>query len=292
LTLGAEALAAGLTGVAWAQPARPDLVVARGSPAEAARQALAALGGMARFVAPNQVVAIKPNASFASPPEWGATTHPGVLCAVIEECLAAGARRVLVVDHTMGDARRAFARSGIQAAVDAQPRAKLVSLDEPKGYETVDVPGGAALRSVEIASVVRRADVLINLPTAKAHTATGVSLGLKNLMGLVWDRDPFHNEMDLHVGVADLATAIVPHLTLIDAVTILQTNGPTGPGDVLQFGGVVAGTDPVAVDACAVGLSPWNGQTLAPDEVGYLRYAAARGVGTLDLASLQIAELG
>jgi uncharacterized protein (DUF362 family) len=266
----------------------PDIVVAKGSPEDAVRQALDALGGIGRFVRPGQVVVVKPNAGFASPPEWGATTHPGVLTAVAAACLQAGARRLFVVDHTLAPSDRCFDRTGIGAAVASIPGAKLVALDDPKAYRAVEIPRGKALKRTDIAEVALKADVLINIPTAKAHTATGVSFGLKNLMGLVWDRQVFHTDMDIHVGIADLATVLRPALTIVDAMVVLTTRGPAGPGDVANFGGVVAGVDPVAVDAYAVGLATWNQQTLAPGQIGFLRHAAERGVGTLDLSSLRI----
>jgi len=271
--------------------APPDLVCARGDPAEALRRALDALGGIRRFVQPDQVVLVKPNAAFVAPPEWGATTHPAVLAALLELCCEAGARRILVVDHTLAPAERCFARTGIADAVAAFPKAKLASLDDERAYEPIDVPQGRSLRRTAVAGVVRRADVFINLPTAKSHSATGVSFGLKNLMGLVWDRQTFHHDMDVHTGVADLATVLRPHLTVLDAMVLLRTGGPAGPGESETFGGVVAGVDPVAVDAYAVGLTPWNRQTLVPEQVGFIKQAAQLGVGTLDLAALRILEL-
>ncbi|MBU1699937.1 MAG: DUF362 domain-containing protein [Candidatus Eisenbacteria bacterium] len=275
-----------------AADAAPDLVLAKGSPKEAVFRALEALGGIRRFVKPDQVVVIKPNASFETPPNLGATTHPEVLTAVIEACFQAEARRVLVVDHSLRDPERCFKRTGTAEAVDAFPKAKLVSLDKESGYVAIDVPGGRALKKTSIPVVLQKADVFINLPSAKAHSATGVSLGLKNLMGLVWDRQTFHNDMDLHQAIADLATVLKPQLTILDAIRILQTGGPSGPGTVDEFNGVVAGIDPVAVDAFGVGLSTWNGQTFLPDQVAYIRHAAEHGVGTSALETLRIEELG
>jgi uncharacterized protein (DUF362 family) len=271
--------------------AYPDIVMAKGDPKDATRRALAGLGGMERFVRPNQVVAIKPNASFPRGPDWGATTHPEILSAVIEACFAAEARRVFVIDHTMEGAERCFKYSGTAKAVSAFPKAKLVSLDNRKAYRDVEVPSGKALRTTEIPVVLQKADVFINLPTAKSHSATGVSLGLKNLMGLVWDRHRYHNDMDLHQAIADLGTVLRPQLTIIDAMRILKTGGPTGPGDVHDFNGVVAGIDPVAVDAYGVGLSTWNGQTYKPGHVAYLKHAFEHGLGTIELGKLKIKEL-
>lgn len=270
---------------------QPDLAVARGDAKDATLRALAAIGGMERFVRPGQVVAVKPNASFPKPAAVGATTHPDVLAAVIEACFAADARRVLVIDHTMAGAKRCFKINGTAETVAAFPKAKLVSLDQEKHYRPIDVPMGKALHKTTIPVSLQKADVFINVPTAKSHSATAVSLGLKNLMGLVWDRRCFHLEFDLDQGIADLATVLVPDLTVLDSTIIMKTGGPTGPGEVDHFGGVIAGTDPVAVDAYGVTLASWNGQQYDPDQIAYLRYAAEHGVGTLDLASLRIAEL-
>jgi len=115
---------------------------------------------------------------------------------------------------------------------------------------------------------------------------------MKNLMGLIWDRQRFHHDMDLHQAVADLATVLRPQLTILDAIRILKTGGPAGPGDVETFDGVIAGVDPVAVDAYGVTLSTWNRQTLRPDQVGYIRHAAAHGVGTSTIDELEVVELG
>jgi uncharacterized protein (DUF362 family) len=273
------------------ETARPDLVVAKGEPQAALTQALDAIGGMGRFVKANDVVVVKPNASFVAAPSWGATTHPDVLSAVVRASLDAGARRVLVVDHTMSAGERCFQRSGTTAAVGAFTKAKLVSLDEQKLYEEVVIPEARALHKTEIAKVVLKADVFINVPTAKAHAATEASFGLKNLMGLVWDRHTFHNDIDVHAGIADLATVLKPHLTILDAMNILKTRGPAGPGDTMSFGGLIVGTDPVAVDAYGVGLSTWNQQTYKPAHIDHIRLAAEQGVGCMDLESLNILEL-
>lgn len=295
LRIGTGALGAGLIGPrVLAQvaggPAEPfpDIVRAKGAPAETVPKALEALGGIARFVRPDQVVLLKPNLGFATPPEWGATTNPQVVVAVAQACLQAGARRLLVVDHTIAPSDRCFDRSGIAAALAPIKGVKLVALDDPKTYRPVEIPEGRALKHTDVAAIALTADVLINLPIVKSHTATGVSCGLKNLMGLVWDRQVFHTEIDIHTGIADLATVIRPALTIVDATVVLKTRGPTGPGDVETLNTLVAGVDPVAVDAYAIGLSTWNQQTLAPGQVSYLRQAAERGVGTLDLSSLRI----
>lgn len=139
--------------------------------------------------------------------------------------------------------------------------------------------------------MLEKVDLFINLPTAKSHSATGASFGLKNLMGLVWDRGSFHRDFDLQQGIADMGTILRPQLAILDAVRLLKTGGPAGPGDVDPFDGVVVGADPVAVDAFGVGLATWNGQSHQPDQVAHIRYAAEHGLGTLELGGLQVEHL-
>ena len=135
------------------------------------------------------------------------------------------------------------------------------------------------------------ADVLINLPTAKTHSAAGVSLGLKNQMGLIWDRNAFHTRFDLAQAIADLATALRPALTLLDASRALVTGGPGGPGKVVWLHRVVAGVNPVEVDALGVTLTPWYDQVLRPDQISHLRAARALGLGELDPAQFHFQRL-
>ncbi len=271
--------------------APPDLVLARGEARRAVFQALEALGGMGRFVREGQVVLVKPNIGFDAPPAWGATTHPDVLAAVIESCVAAKAKRVIVADHTIRPAERCFERSGLSAAVKPFANARLVSLGEESAFEEVLIPQGKVLKRARVASLAKKADVFINLPTAKSHSASRVSFGLKNLMGLVWDRQAFHSDFDLHQGIADLASVLRPHLTILDATRLLKTGGPSGPGEVEPYGGIVAGTDPVALDAYAARLAPWGGQTCRGEEIAHIRLAGELGLGTCQLETLRVLEL-
>lgn len=269
----------------------PDLVIGRGEPREALQKALTAAGGMGRFVKDGDTVALKPNAAFMAPPHWGATTHPEVVRAAADLCLEAGARRVLVVDHTLAPPERCFNRCGLSEALAGVKEIKLVALEEERVFRPMQVPAPLALTETAVANVALKADVLINLPSAKSHSATGVSFGMKNLMGLIWDRHLFHAEIDLHMGIADLASVIRPHLTILDAIYLLQTGGPSGPGDIESYGAIVVGTDPVAIDAYATGLTAWNHRTLLPEHVAYIRHAAGKGLGRMELSGLRIEEI-
>jgi len=266
------------------------VVVVEGRPDSAVREAVSALGGMGRFVRKGHRVVLKPNVSFPNPPQWGSTTHPLAVRAAAELCLEAGAREVLVVDHPLRDPTLCFERSGLARALKGLTRVHLWAPVRSSHYLEVQVPSGRSLRTTQLAKVVLRADCIINLPTAKSHSATGVSLGLKNLMGLVWDRAVFHRDLDLHQAIADLATVLRPRLTILDATYALVTAGPGGPGRVEHWGRVVAGEDPVAVDAVAVGLGPWYGRMIRPGQVRHLRAAADAGLGHLQQQRITVVE--
>jgi uncharacterized protein (DUF362 family) len=161
-------------------------------------------------------------------------------------------------------------------------------LKEEAQFESVPVPRGVDAKEIQIAKLIRKSDVFINLPTAKAHSATGVSFGLKNLMGLFWNRWPFHQQYNLQQAIADLGTAVRPHLTLLDAEYALLTNGPQGPGRTEQLRTMIAGRDIVAVDSAGCGIASWNNRETRPDAVQHIANAARSGLGTTDLGSLKI----
>jgi uncharacterized protein (DUF362 family) len=262
-----------------AQPGEPRALVQR---------ALADLGGMSRFVSRQDVVVIKPNIAWDRSPEQAANTNPEVVAEVVRQCWQAGAKRVVVTDVSCNEARRCFARSGIQAAARAE--GAEVILPDPELYRTVDL-GGVVLKSWPVFTPFLDADKIVNLPIAKHHGLVGVTLGMKNWYGILGgQRNRLHQQ--IHQSLADLASFMLPTLTLLDGYRILFRNGPTGgnPEDVAIRKTIVAGTDPVALDAW-VAKAWWN---LDPEHLPYLQMAAARGLGTVDFDKLpvKISQLG
>jgi uncharacterized protein (DUF362 family) len=266
-----------------------DLAVIAGEPAAATRKAIEALGGISRFVKQGQRVIIKPNMSFAKSPDFAATTHPMVVVAVARACIEAGAREVLVLDHTLQRAELCLERTGIRDACKQQvPGVHVLAMQDRKFFQEIKIPQGKVLTRVEVLRDILDNAVLISVPVAKSHSATGVSLGLKGLMGLIWDRDSFHSQFNINEGIADLATVIRPHLTILDATRAMATGGPGGPGDVRKPNLIVAGVDPVAVDSYGVGIVPWYGRNFKGRQVEHLLMAHQRGLGKIDVDNLKI----
>lgn len=265
-----------------------ELAVVQGNPIEAVAKALDLIGGIKTFVNPNDIVLIKPNVSFPSPKNWGSTTNPEVVRAAAQLALDAGASRVIVADNTMRDAMICFERTGLIDALKEFERIKVIPLQRESLFAEVIVPSGKAIESVRIAKLLQRCNVLINLPCAKSHAATDVSFGLKNLMGLIWDREYFHQGTDLHTAIAELSTVIRPQLTILDATRALVTGGPTGPGKIQELNTIIAGTDPLAVDAYAASLTNWNNRSTNVKTIKHLAHAAKIGVGEIDLDKIAI----
>ena len=269
-------------------PALPHLAAAIGDPVQATEESINLLGGISRFVKRGARVVLKPNMSFPNPPSMATTTHPEIVATVAQSCLEAGAKKVMVFDHTLRRPDICLERSGIEAACKKLDNVFVLGLAEEKFFEEVPVPQGQVLRNVKVIKGVMDAYVIINLPVAKSHAATTVSLGIKNLMGLIWDRRSFHSRLDMNEALVDLSTVIKPTLILVDATRVLTNGGPGGPGKVIALNTVVAGTDPVAVDAYAVTLAQWYGKSFNPDQIKHLDKAARRGIGEINLEKLNI----
>jgi len=266
-------------------PTYPDLAVIRGeAPDRNVRAALAALGGMERFVEPGANVVVKPNVLTGRLPEYAVTTNPLVVATIVTMCLEAGADRVTVLDYPTSSPRAAFKESGIAQAV-AQAGGTVKYLTN-RNFERVEIPGGVAIDSWPLVTDVLEADTFINVPIGKTHGLAGLTLAMKNLMGIMGDpRGRIHT--DYPVKITDVNTRVVQHLVVLDAYRVLVRNGPTGGNlrDVAMPKTVVAGTSPVAVDAYGCTIMGWQ-----PDQLPSLVEAERRGLGTLDLAKYTIFE--
>jgi uncharacterized protein (DUF362 family) len=265
-----------------------DLAVISGEPVAATRKALEAIGGISRFVKKGQPVVLKPNMSFARTPDFSATTHPLVVATVAQACLEAGAPKVLVLDHTLQRAELCLERTGIQDACKSIAGVHVLALQERKFFREIKIPQGKVLERVEVMKEIVDGLVLINIPVAKSHSATGVSLGLKGLMGMIWDRESFHSQYNINQAIGDLATVIKPQLTILDATRALASGGPGGPGEVKKPSLIIAGIDPVAVDSYGVGIVPWYGQNFKGRQVEHLLVTHQRGLGKIDIDQLKV----
>lgn len=246
-------------------------------------KAIAELGGMGRFVKPGQTVVIKPNISFDAPPERGSNTHPEIIGRLVRLCFAAGAKSVSMFDHTLDQWQRAYAASGAER-VAKETGANLVPGNDPRDYRSVDIPRGVSLRSAKVHSLVLDCDVFINVPVLKHHGGALMTAGMKNLMGVVWDRRFYHRN-DLDQCIADFITFLKPALTILDAYHPMVRNGPHGrsESDLVEMHTLLASTDIVTLDAAAAKLLGHQ-----PADIPYVKIADRMKLGTMDLENVEI----
>lgn len=262
----------------------PDLVAVRGGePAAMFDRAMQSLGGMGAFVPRGSRVVVKPNIGWDVTPDRAGNTNPQLVRRVVEHCLQAGAKQVTVFDHTCDNWKSCYSSSGIERAV--RDAGGIIAPGNSEGYfQRVSVPDGQRLTDTMVHEVVLEADVLINVPVLKSHSSTMLTVGMKNLMGVVWDRGYWHRN-DLHQCIADFLVYRKPDLTVVDAYNVLKRNGPRGVSveDVVTVGALVVSPDPVAADAAAARLFG-----LAPADIRHIELAANMGLGRMDLSGLNI----
>jgi len=288
-TAGAAAASAAISSNVYAQEKKkPIVAVAKGKPSELVKKAVDALGGIKKYVKEGARVVVKANMGFPNPPEWGTTTHPEIVKATAQLCLDAGAQRVIVIDNPLRDGKVCKEKSGIGPALEGMKGVVIALLEDPKFYQDTPIPNGKQLKTTAIAKEVLRADCLINIPTAKSHSATGVSLGIKNLMGLIWDRKVMHEQMELNQAIADLLYVIKPNLTIVNAIYALTTNGPSGPGKTEELNTVVASEDPVAADSYTVSIARWYNREFKGNQVKHIKFAYEMGFGEIDLEKMDV----
>ena len=267
----------------------PEIIIAqKGTPPQLLQAAMASLGGMSRFVKKGQRVVIKANIAWARTPEQACTNNPELLSALIKMCYEAGAKRVAVWDHTCDNYQFTFSRSGLKEAAQ-KAGADIFSGHGRNVYKQVDIPKGRKLKTAEVNRDVLESDVFINFPIPKHHFATELTLGMKNLIGIVWDMEQLH-KIDLHQCIADINTLRKPDLVVMDVIRILVSNGPKGPGKTEDIGEVMTSTDIVAIDAYAATLfkHPKTGKPFRPEEIRFVKHAYDLGLGQIDLSKIKV----
>ena len=282
-----------------------DLVAIKGGePVEMYNKAMEVLGGIKNYVKKGQKVLVKPNIGWDRSPDYAATTNPALVKAIVKSCYEAGADQVYVFDHTCDNWNRCYTNSNIKGYA-SEVGAKVVPGNTEGYYEDVDIPKGKVLKTAKVHEKLIESDVFINVPILKNHNSTTMTNALKNLMGVIWDREWWHRN-GLDQAIADFGTYRKPDLNIIDAYNIMVQNGPRGvsKSDVMTPKQLIVSDDMVAADQ-ASGLTFYRyiaNQKFNDKEkidryiknnmrkVEYIDYAHKLGVGTQNLKDLEIAR--
>jgi uncharacterized protein (DUF362 family) len=261
-----------------------DLVAVRnGEPAIMFDKAIQSLGGMETFVKPGQKVVVKPNIGWDVSPERAGNTNPNLIKRIVEHCFNAGANDVYVFDNTCDDWNKCYKTSQIEELAKAAG-AKVVPGNSESYYKEVAIPKGVSLKTAKVHELILESDVFINVPVLKHHSSADLSISMKNLMGVVWDRMYWHRN-DLHQCIADYCLHRPPDLNVIDAYRVMMKNGPRGVSvdDVVTYKTQIVSTDIVAADAAAAKLFGSE-----PEDIGYITKAFELGIGNYKLDELNI----
>ena len=247
-------------------------------------QAIGAIGGMGRFVKKGNVVWVKPNMAWNNGPEFAANTNPDVVATLIRLCFDAGAKQVKVGDKTVHEAQKSYLASGIEAAAKAAG-AEVVYLDDNRVRE-VELKGKCLDKWAVFPEIIE-SDLVINVPIAKHHSLSKVTLCMKNYMGVIGgERGQWHQ--DLSTCLCDITAFMKPRLCVLDAIRVLTANGPTGGSldDVKRLDTLAASTNIVALDAFGAELMGHK-----PDDIPLIAAAVAAGLGTADYRTIPLREL-
>lgn len=255
-----------------------------GEPEQLLTAALKAYGGLERFIDKGDVVVIKPNIAWDRPPELAATTNPELIAALVKACKQAGAKEVKVFDRTCNNPRRSYRTSKIKQM--AQKAGAKVEYIRRTKFKPIKIDG-VEIAEWPIYEEYLKADKVINVPIAKHHGLSRVTLGLKNLMGVMGnDRGTIHNHFAQKL--TDIDRKILPTLTIIDAYRILTDNGPVGgnPRDVKLTKTLILSDCTVSADYLALSLFG-----LSLNEVEHIRLAYKKGLAKYSPEKLKVKKI-
>jgi len=264
-----------------------DLVAVKGTnPADMFDEGINAIGGMSEFVKQGQSVVVKPNIGWDAVPERAANTNPELIGRIVKRCYEAGAKSVSVFDNTCDEWKMCYSNSGIEKEVKAAG-GSIIPGNSESYYKDVKVEAGKSLTETKVHELILNSDVFINVPVLKSHSSAKLTIAMKNLMGVVWDRRWWHKN-DLHQCIADYASFRKPDLNIIDAYRVMKRNGPRGVSteDVIMLDSLLISKDIVAADAAATKLFG-----LEPEDIPYIVIADEMGIGTKDLSKLNIKRI-
>lgn len=264
-----------------------DLVAIKGSnPADMFDKGIESLGGLGEFVKPGQTVVIKPNIGWDAVPERAANTNPELIGRIVQRCYEAGAKSVSVFDNTCDEWKKCYTNSGIEKEV-TQNKGEIVPGNSESYYRDVEITGGKSLTKTKVHELILDSDVFINVPVLKSHSSAKLTIAMKNLMGVVWDRRWWHKN-DLHQCIADYTTFRRPDLNIVDAYRVMKRNGPRGVSteDVIMLDSMVISRDIVAADAAASKLFGFE-----PEDIPYIAIADEMGIGNKNLSELNIKRI-
>jgi uncharacterized protein (DUF362 family) len=263
--------------------AKPDAVWVEGAePSDLLSKAIDIYGGMGNFISKGDVVVVKPNIGWDRAPEFAANTNPILVAEVAKKCIEAGAKKVRIFDRTCNNPIRCYKNSKIEE-LSKEIGADVEQIHKIK-FKDISLPNGEILKKWPVYKDYLEADKVINIPIAKHHSLSRISVGLKNLMGVMGgNRGDIHNHFSKKL--IDIDAEILPTLTIIDGYRILTRNGPSGGNlnDVKLPKALIMSPCTVTADILALELFD-----LKLQQVSHIQEAITRGLNKFDPKQLSV----
>ncbi|MHA1681646.1 MAG: DUF362 domain-containing protein [Promethearchaeota archaeon] len=246
--------------------------------------------GAEELMEEGMVVLLKPNMLSAKPPERAVTTHPAVLKAVINWVKKFNPKRIVVSDSSAGikqDTTVKVAKASLIQETCEQEGAEFIPFEKTT-REVFHVEDPFVLDEFPASTLLKDADIIINLPKIKTHGLTRITCSVKNMFGtLLLGHKPkthasFPSIHDFSKALVDIYSVSRPQLTIVDGYYAMEGKGPSA-GDVVRFNKIVAGKNGVMVDAVVCGLMDCD-----PHEIYHLKLCEEKGLGTIDLEQITV----
>lgn len=250
---------------------------------QSVKQVIDMIGSLEAIISSGDTVLIKPNLVCPKPYTTGATTNPYVIKAIAVLCKAAGAKKITIADGAAvgNSTTEAFEVCGYKEIAE-ECGCSLLDFGKDQ-YQYVINPIGKVFKRIRIPDTFIKADVVINVPVMKTHDALGLTLGLKNMKGIIHvsDKKKFH-KWGLVQSIVDLNHIALPELTIMDGTVSMEGNGPAS-GDPVGLGIIMASTDTVACDRVASEIMGFG-----EDEIEYIKLAGEQGLGCFNLSQITV----
>jgi len=245
------------------------------------KEAIELIGGLDSYVKQGQRIFVKPNVCGGIAGKTGSITNPRVLESMIRLL------RKMDTSVSVGEADSCNYTADVMlpettiGEVAAQNGAEVVNLSRGDMVE-IDVPDAFFLKSFLVNKTVADADAIIAMPVMKTHVCTVVTLGMKAMFGILPERKKSRYHPKLDQVIVDISSALPPRLTIIDATTCMEGEGPFD-GEAVELGLVIAGNNVVSTDACAAAV-----MGIDPSSIDHLRLASEKGLGTINLNEIEV----
>ncbi len=261
-------------------------IVEGDDPEKMVAEVLSHLGGVTSLIKPGSTVVLKPNAGHPAPPESSVNTSPEVMAEVIKEVKKAKPKLIILAEASaIGcDTMECLEVSGLLKAAEDAGIDKIIDIKADKDLLKIPIRDARSdIQMMRLPRFLLEAEHIVNMPIFKSHCSMVFTCALKNWKGVVQDKVHYQmHQTNLAEAMMDLWSIIKADLNIVDFIKPAEGFGPH-TGMPVDFGCMMAGKDPVAVDATACRMVG-----LPIEKVEYFEPAHDRGLGNFHEATIEV----